>query len=531
MREPVDRTSRRLSWAALALVLLAIAAVRVRLLDVPLERDEGEYAYIGSLLLHGIAPWAEAWNMKLPGVYAVYALLIGIGGASVSAIHTGLLVASTWNALGCALLARRWFGDGAALVAGAAYAAMSVSTAVLGLWSHAEPFALSLALGGLLLALNGRGGAALAGAGLLLGAAFVVKQNAAPLSLFGAGWLAWSELRHTPRAPARSARRLTLFAVAAAFPFAATAAALLHAGVFPRFWFWTVTYAASYGGQLSARAGLAELADRLPMLLRAQGVWWLLAAVGVSAPLWQRELRAGAPFALGLLAAGVACASLGFYYRPQYFVLLLPALALLAGAGAAAIAPRAPRARSLACVGLALLGLVTPIGVESDLLLRAAPDDVSRAVYDHNPFPEAVVLARRIAAETAPDARIAVIGSEPEIYFYSGRRAATGYVYTYALMEPQPYARQMQTEMIRELEAARPELLVFVGVPMSWLARPESPHLIFDWFDREVRADYEPIGVADILESGETTYVFGDAARSYVPRSRYWVSLLRRKPA
>ena len=529
MREPVDRISRRLSWAALALVLLAIAAIRARLLGVPLERDEGEYAYIGSLLLHGVAPWAEAWNMKLPGIYAVYALLIGVGGPSASAIHAGLLVANTWNALACALLARRWLGDGAALVAGAAYAAMSVSTSVLGLWSHAEPFALVLALAGLLLAVDARGGAALAGAGVLLGAAFVVKQNAAPLSAFGAAWVAWRELRSEPRATGRSARRLALFAAAVALPFAATAGALLLAGVFPRFWFWTVTYAASYGGQQSARQGLAELADRVPALLRAQGVWWLLAAIGASAPLWKPELRASAPFALGLLAAGIASASLGFYYRPQYFVLLLPALALLAGAGAEAIAPRATRAHAYACAGLALAGLVTPIGVESGLLLRATPERVSRAVFGQNPFPEAVVLARRIAAETAPDARIAVIGSEPEIYFYSGRRAATGYVYTYPLMEPQPYARRMQEEMIRELDSARPELLVFVNVPTSWLARPDSPQLLFEWVERTARADYERIGVADIVSSTQTNYVFGDAARSYVPRSPYWVSLLRRK--
>jgi hypothetical protein len=529
MREPVDRFSRRLPWAALALVLLAIAAIRVRVLDVPLERDEGEYAYIGSLLLHGIAPWAEAWNMKLPGIYAVYAILVGVGGASVSAIHAGLLVANTWNALACAFLARRLFGDGAAVVAGSAYAAMSLSTAVLGLWSHAEPFALAFALGGLMLALEARSAAALAGAGLLFGAAVLVKQNAAPLALFGAAWAAWQERSTWARAPAQSLRRLASLAAAALLLPAAVALALLHAGVFGRFWFWTVTYASWYGAQLSLGQGVSELAARLPILLRAQAVWWVAAAVGLAAPLWSAEVRARAPFLLGLLAAGCAAASLGFYYRPQYFVLLLPALALLAGAAAHALAPRTPRARALACTSLAVAGLLTPIGVEAPLLLRAGRNELSRAVYGPNPFPEAVVLAREIAARTALDARIGVIGSEPELYFYSGRRAATGYVYTYALMEPQPYAQAMQEEMIAELRAARPEMLVFVNVPMSWLGRPESPRALVDWFAEVSTTEYETVCVADILSSSETRYVFGDAARSYAPRSPYWVSLLRRK--
>src|SRR5262249_26354062 len=141
------------------------------------------YAYIGSLLLHGVAPWAEAWNMKWPGVYAVYAALIGLGGSNGVAIHAGLLAARLSSALARAGLARRLFGPGPAVVAGTGYAAASLSTAVLGLWAHAEQFAVALALAGLLLVDAARGRRGLVCAGLLLGAAVVVKQNAAPLAL------------------------------------------------------------------------------------------------------------------------------------------------------------------------------------------------------------------------------------------------------------------------------------------------------------------------------------------------------------
>ena len=46
---------------------------------------------------------------------------------------------------------------------------------------------------------------------------------------------------------------------------------------------------------------------------------------------------------------------------------------------------------------------------------------------------------------------MAVLGSEPEIYFLARRHSATGYIYTYGLMEAQPFARRMQDEMIREI--------------------------------------------------------------------------------
>ena len=75
-----------------------------------------------------------------------------------------------------------------------------------------------------------------------------------------------------------------------------------------------------------------------------------------------------------------------------------------------------------------------------------------------------------------------MIGSEPEIYFYSGRRSATGHIYTYALMELHPYALTMQEEMIRQIEEAKPEYVVYVQNKFSWLTRPESERKIFDWW-------------------------------------------------
>lgn len=57
------------AWAVvlMALVALVVFAVRWRLREFPLERDEGEYAYMGRLILEGGAPYGEAANMKWPG--------------------------------------------------------------------------------------------------------------------------------------------------------------------------------------------------------------------------------------------------------------------------------------------------------------------------------------------------------------------------------------------------------------------------------------------------------------------------------
>src|SRR5580698_4150326 len=85
---------RRLNPAriVLALILLATAIIRIRLLPIPLERDEGEYAYAGQLILQGIPPYSVASNMKLPGTYAAHAIIMAIFGQTIAGIHFGLLL-------------------------------------------------------------------------------------------------------------------------------------------------------------------------------------------------------------------------------------------------------------------------------------------------------------------------------------------------------------------------------------------------------------------------------------------------------
>ena len=58
---------RYYDWIALTAIVAFLVYVRIRLCTVPLERDEGEYAYMGQMLLQGIMPFREAFNMKLPG--------------------------------------------------------------------------------------------------------------------------------------------------------------------------------------------------------------------------------------------------------------------------------------------------------------------------------------------------------------------------------------------------------------------------------------------------------------------------------
>jgi len=155
--------------------------------------------------------------------------------------------------------------------------------------------------------------------------------------------------------------------------------------------------------------------------------------------------------------------------------------------------------------------------------------ELSRTIYGSSPFIEAQQIAKYIKDRTTPEDKIAVLGSEPEIYFYADRRAATGYIYTYALMEPQPFATRMQAEMIREIESAHPLYIVFLWIEDSWLAQKDSDQGIVAWGQRYVRQCYDPVGVADIRSKDETRFAWDDDVRGYVAASSNLVYTFRRK--
>src|ERR1700722_13206924 len=144
---------------ALALILLATGLIRIHLLPIPLERDEGEYAYAGQLILEGIAPYSIASNMKLPGTYAAYAAIMAIFGQTIAGIHFGLLLVNTVTILLVYALGKRLFGGIAGIAAAAAYASLSLSPDVGGTASHATHFVTVFALAATVLLVR-RSGAA-----------------------------------------------------------------------------------------------------------------------------------------------------------------------------------------------------------------------------------------------------------------------------------------------------------------------------------------------------------------------------------
>src|SRR6266567_4929398 len=190
-------------WILVVIVFGVVIAIRIRLLGIPLERDEGEYAYAGQLMLQGIPPYKLAYNMKFPGTYAAYALIMSIFGQTIVGIHLGLLLVNAVTIALIFLLGRRLMSSTAGIAAAVTYAVLSLSPFVLGLAAHAAHFVMLPVLGGTLLLLHKHerpGFGRLFATGLLFGVGLMMKQPGVCFVPFAAIYLIWKDL-HDWRSP------------------------------------------------------------------------------------------------------------------------------------------------------------------------------------------------------------------------------------------------------------------------------------------------------------------------------------------
>lgn len=523
-------------YALLLMVLIFFALLRFRLRDMPLERDEGEYAYGGQLLLHGISLYRLVYTVKLPGTHAAYAAILAIFGQTQAGIHIGLLLVNAATTLLIFILGARLFGRLAGFVAGASYALLSTSPSVMGFEGHATHFVVLFAISGTLLllqALNSGKNWLILCAGLLFGMAFLMKQPGIFFVLWAIIYFLWRKLS-PPVNWKNLAVHLTLLSLGSLIPFVLTCLLMWRAGIFQKFWFWTFLYARQYGAA-------APLADGF-MLFRTMGASvvlpvvavWLIAAVGLTAFLWSARARSNKLLVLSFFLFSFLAVCPGLYFRPHYFILLLPAISILTGMAVGCGTDRLLEwkgSRSMAAIPVLvfLIAFIFSIYQQREFLFQMDPLEACEALYGRNPFPEALQIANYIRGHSPDNATIAVLGSEPEIYFYSKRRSATGYIYMYPLLENQKYALEMQKEMEREIENARPDMLVLVNVPKSWVAFASlaSTEQIMNWSNAYIREHYDADGVAEM--GNVTSYRWGSEANGYQAKGPLNLYLLKRK--
>ncbi len=479
------------SFVLAAAVFCVCVGIRAHLAGMPLERDEGEYAYMGQRILAGVPPFADAFAMKFPGIYAAYALILKIFGQTDSGIRTALILINTAS---CAFLyatMRKLGNERAGLWAAACYAVSSLAPAVLGMTANAEHFILFFALGGTFFLTRSLRNRDVLAAGICFGLAMTMKQQGALFTLFGGLWLLFLSRRTFPASTLR--KQLTAYIAGVLIPLLVTAGWMWKAGVWNSFWFWCVTYARYYGSAWTLHHAVTYFLTQFSPVAVQLGSILLAGVLG----LWMalKKDRLVAVLILLWAVCGFVAITPGWIFRPHYFLFLLPAISIAAGLALSSMRWVLPIA----------LALFLPILLQWNLWF-ASPTEAIRQLYPNNAFLELRTLGMSLRQIVLPDQNLAVLGSEPEIFFYARHASSIPYIYMYPLMESQPFAAGMQKHLMDILETQPPDYLVHVRAPRSWLVHPAAPKMMIEWMPPFLASHYILLREIDLGCNEEGTH-------------------------
>jgi hypothetical protein len=470
-REPAGRS---VALALLAIVMVG-GALRVHLLAVPLDRDEGAFALAGRTILDGGMPYRDVLDHKPPVVFYLYAVAMSVLPVSASGIHTFLALVVLATAVALLLAVRACLGSWRpALWAAFVFAVFSASPAVEGFVASTEmllllPLSLDLLLS--VAAVQRRSAWIAAAAGVAGALAFWTKATAAIPAIFLLAWMAAS----APGCRGAGSERPRRAAVALALGWVAGALAVSFAicaffsvrSSFAEFYYWSFQHSIEYVRSAALGSGGSILGTSLARLFGGDVL--IVTAACASVIHAVRKRRPEALLVAGLLASEVVSVVPGVGY-PHYLAQVLPGAALAAGWGIAELAGRFGRRAELRytlLVGGAILA--AHLAATSDLYFRLSPGEISRKLYPGNPFAESEVLGRYLAARTGASDSVLVFGSEPQILVCAGRRNATSFPMVYPLTSSYRRYGEFQRRYWREARANLPKYVLLVDVPTSIL--------------------------------------------------------------
>jgi 4-amino-4-deoxy-L-arabinose transferase-like glycosyltransferase len=466
--------------------IAAIAlALRWPIADIPLERDEGEYGYIADRWLAGEPPYRSAFDQKPPGVFAAYAVILSTLGRSPATIHWAAQLYTLLTLAAICFTARRLFGATAASIAALLAAYMTASGCVLGNAANTELFMILPLTAGFLGAVNATdrvspGWSVFAGG--CGGLALLFKQVALPnVAVYGLLLLGASRQRW---------RLVLIYVLAGAAAPAAVVVYFTVVGLRKEFFDCVLLHNLEYANQVAWSAYPVAFLDTFGNVVVE---WWpilLFAGIAFKRPASGPTRWDARWLALAWLLPSFAGVAVGGYFRPHYYVQAIPPLAVLAGRGIVVVTDRRLSTRKLVAVGLAIASIAYGVLIARDYWINGAPADKVPVLYGIAPFAEAAPVGEYLREHTGANDTIFVYGNEPEIYFYSLRRAASRYIFVYPLLTPTADVRDRQRAAFEDVAAHTPRFIVIhrdLYPPVEWTPPKEFEHALRNLLNREYR--------------------------------------------
>ncbi len=540
---------KKYHFLLLLLILVGHFYLRHQFSGIGMERDEGIYTYIGQLILEGKKPYIDFYETRFAGIFYCYAALVAIFGYTIEGVALGILLINSLTILFLFDLTRRLFSAEAGLITAAGFVVLSISPdlsgytrqsehlvnfwSILGVWfvllSHAETLKIKqhTVPSGLLLALSGAS----------ICWAMLVKPNAVYLipavglvgilpAIFG-----------NNRSKKRVFQGFLYYGVGVLSIFTLMCLVLWVQGSWSAFYEFAIVEAGKYAQKANKSEGSSTLrfiVDALtdwcaPLLFTA---YFGLIALGFSKIGWVQKLT------VWLLFVGGFCAvAAGWRFTGHYWLMWMPFFAIAMGAATAIMQTILTRYVKHFSAELSLILLVLPliyhISTSSAYYFTPDFDRTLQFTYGINPFVETKKVGDWLAQKTLKGDKLALIGSEPQLYIYTRCKSPSRHAYfSYLMLDTTltPRAKIWQQEFITDLEREMPRFVVFCNHPISLLQNENSDDRFFKWFSPFIHNNYRKIGCVELNTEAASHYILDDnQAANYLPKTESYINIYEKK--
>lgn len=530
----------KIGYAALAVILFLVWFIRSNFLLIPFERDEGGYSYYGKMLLEGKLPYRDFYEQKLPGIFYFYASIVWIFGSTVEQLHKAFTLINMLTIVSIYFSLRKLFSAPAGIVGALTYALVSMTPNLSGFTIQAEHgVALFSAVGILFYALSRKSSKWYwyLLSGLAFGMAFMIKTTGLFMMFWGGLILVLDFLFTKEKNFKQFFIRVALYCAGAISVVALLLLIILMKGTMEDMIFWVYSIPKYYVNRIPFDEGVKYFGYSRDAIVQNHKFMWVHAVLALALCLFKQVDWRMKFFTLSLAACSFMTIVPGYYFYGHYWIQLIPGVAILSGMtffyasemiGSVA---KAQKTR-LTYVYLGIFGILAFSHIQKNKSYYFNPNYtlIMRQVYGNNPFPETMEIAKYLNSVMKPEDKLAVFGSEPELFIYTNKTSPTRHVFFSTIVASIPEHKKFQREFVKDIEAAKPKYFVFYRHSVSLLVQANVDQYVFEWANKYLSDNYKVIGVVDMPEQQlNSTYAFGKDAETYQAKAQNVIFIFERK--
>lgn len=523
-------TEEKISLGLLLLLILTVYIVRSNFLLIPFERDEGIYGYYGKLLLEGKIPYKDFYEQKFPGLFYFYGFMVSMFGDTVKGLHTGFMYLNILTIIIIFFTSRILFSPIAAILSASTFAFVSLTPNLSGFTVQAEHgVAFFISLGLLFYALYNSKQKWYYNflMGISFGFAIMTKTSGLFLVLWG-GIIIILDYLFTKDKTFKKIIIQTLIYSSGVFVVIGIFFLLIFLkGSFSDMIFWTYQIPKNYVSKVPFEEGVKYFGYTKDAILQNYKFFWYHSLLAVILCLlktmpWKLKF-----FGITLLAFSFLTIVPGFYFYGHYWIQTIPGLSIVTGLTYYTITTLCTNYFKIKFEGLKYIYLfIFAIVIYShtsalkSYYFKPNYERILRSVYGNNPFPESMEIGNWINANSKPEDNIVLLGSEPQIYFYTKKHSPSRHAYFAAIVDNVPQHKEWQREFVKGVENAKPKYLVYFNHPISLFVQPNTDKYVFEWANTYVTANYHLVGLVDMIEGQHSNYLWREQIGNYKPVSQ-----------